>query len=185
MSSRFDRPFLACGLTVFLLVWGAAPALANDRTADTPPAKRVVDLTIATNDVFVPTATVPERAFEGQTTQTVLTLPRTGKARGGLSGPALRRGLIVSFGALQALDAHSTIKALDAGGREANPLLSGIASNRGTLLAVKAGTAVATAYFVERLSKNHPKRAVVLMAVLNSAYVAVVAHNYRVARAGR
>ena len=53
------------------------------------------------------------------------------------------------------------------------------------LYAVKAGTSAATAYLAERISKKHPKRAVVLMAVLNSAYVAIVAHNYRVASAGR
>ena len=77
------------------------------------------------------------------------------------------------------------LKALKAGGRETNPAMGAIASNPTALYAVKAGTSAATAYFAERISKKHPKRAVVLMAVLNSAYVAIVAHNYRVANAGR
>ena len=50
-------------------------------------------------------------------------------------------------------------------------------------LAVKAGTAVATTFFVEKLAKNHPRNATIIMAVLNTAYAGVVAHNYRVARA--
>lgn len=139
-------------------------------------------MTLAGN-VFVPATLLPTFASEGQTPQTLLKMPRADS--GGFKAPALRRGLIVSFSALQALDAHSTLKALKAGGREANPAMAGIASNRGTLLAVKAGTAAATAYFAERLSRNHPKRAVVLMAVLNAAYAGIVAHNYRVARGAR
>jgi len=95
----------------------------------------------------------------------------------------LRRGLIVSFAALQVMDAMSTRKALDGGAIEANPLMSGLAKNSAALYAVKAGTAAATAFFAERLSRKHPRRATILMAVLNTAYVAVVAHNYRVARA--
>lgn len=95
----------------------------------------------------------------------------------------LRRGLIVSFAALQVIDAMSTRKALDGGATEANPVMSGIAKNSAALYAVKAGTAAATAFFAERLARKHPRRATILMAVLNTAYVAVVAHNYRVARA--
>jgi hypothetical protein len=95
----------------------------------------------------------------------------------------LRRGLIVSFAALQVMDAMSTRKALDGGATEANPMMSGIAKNSTALYALKAGTAAATAFFAERLARKHPRRATILMAVLNTAYVAVVAHNYRVARA--
>jgi hypothetical protein len=61
--------------------------------------------------------------------------------------------------------------------------MAGLAGNTAALFAVKAGTAAVTTFFAERLAKNHPRRATVLMAVLNSAYVAIVAHNYRVARA--
>ena len=188
MSSR-DRRFRGYALTAFLLVWGAAPALASERLTDKPASKPAtekpaLDMTLASNVVFVPTATVSADAFETQSPKPLVTMPPSVKT--GTSGDTvLRRSLIVSFGALQALDAHSTLKALKNGGVEANPVMSGIASNGGALLAVKMGTAAATAYFAERLAKNHPKRAVVLMAVLNSAYVAVVAHNYRVARGQR
>lgn len=183
MSSSTRRLFSVCALVGALLVGKPSLAAAADRTDDPPVAKPAVDMTLASNALFVPGATSPLFTTDGQTLRTVLTMPRSDN--GGFAAPALRRGLIVSFGALQALDALSTMKALKAGGREANPAMAGIVSNRATLFAVKAGTAAATAYFAERLSRNHPKRALVLMAVLNSAYVAVVAHNYRVARGAR
>ena len=181
MSSSSRRRFHASVVAGVMLFGTASPVLASDRSDD-PPAAKPVEMMIASSALFAPAPPAPIFTVEEQAPQSVLTLPRTDS---GLAGPALRRSLIVSFGALQILDAHSTIKALNAGGREANPAMAGIASNRATLVAVKAGTAVATAYFAERLSKNHPKRALVLMAVLNSAYAAIVAHNYRVARTSR
>lgn len=99
--------------------------------------------------------------------------------------PQLKRGaalstLYVSYAALQALDAASTFRALDNGAVEANPLLKGVASNRGAMLAVKAGTTAATLYLTERLWKKNRTAAIALMVCANSAYAAIVAHNYRV-----
>ena len=184
MLSTPARHVRAFASTAFLLVWGAASALAADRTEQWPAVKPEVTVTLAAADVFVPSAASTKIVFDGQAPRTVFTMPRT-RERRGLDSPVLRRSLIVSFGALQALDAHSTMKALKGGARETNPAMGAIASNRTALLAVKAGTAAATAYFAERLSRKNPKRAIVLMAVLNSAYVAIVAHNYRVAGRGR
>jgi hypothetical protein len=163
-------------MTAALIVWGVAPAAATDRGTD---AEGTMDFTAATMGAFVPVATTPPLMAEAQP-QMILKAPRT--STDDFSSPALRRGLMVSFAALQVLDAHSTLKALKSGGREANPAMTAIASNGAALFAVKAGSAAVTTYFAEKLSKKHPKRAVVLMAVLNTAYVAVVAHNYRVAR---
>ena len=36
--------------------------------------------------------------------------------------------------------------------------------------------------FAERLARKHPRAATIMMAVLNTTYAAIVAHNYRVAR---
>lgn len=101
--------------------------------------------------------------------------------------PALRRPrslvpLYLSYGALQVLDVASTRRALDAGATEANPLLRGVAGNTGATLAVKAGTTAATVFLVERLWRRNRPAAIVLMAALNGAYAAVVAHNYRQVR---
>ncbi len=90
-----------------------------------------------------------------------------------------------SFAALQVMDAISTNKALAAGGVEANPAMSGVVKNKNAFMAVKVGAAVATAFFAEKLAKNHPRKATILMAVLNVAYAGIVVHNYRVARSSR
>jgi hypothetical protein len=182
MSSSIRRRFLACALAGVMFAGSTSSAFAADRKDDPRAQKSAVDFTLASNELFVPGVTAPVLAVEPPPAQGLLTAPRS---QSSFAGPALRRSLIVSFSALQLLDAHSTTKALQSGGREANPAMAGIASNRTVLFAVKAGTAAATAYLAERLSKNHPKKAIVLMAVLNGTYAAIVAHNYRVARAGR
>jgi hypothetical protein len=87
--------------------------------------------------------------------------------------------LYASFGALQALDAATTFRALDRGATEANPALAGFASNRGAMVAVKAASFASTVYLTERLWKKNRVAAVITMVCVNSAYAAIVAHNYR------
>lgn len=98
---------------------------------------------------------------------------------------SLRRSMYVSFAALQVMDVVSTRKALSNGATEANPAMAGLAGNSAAFVAVKAGTAAATTFFAERLARKHPRRATILMAVLNTAYAAIVVHNYRVAGSNR
>jgi hypothetical protein len=88
--------------------------------------------------------------------------------------------LYASFAALQALDAHSTLRALDAGATEANPLMGGLTRTPAALLAVKAGMAASTIYLVEKVRIKSRGAAIALMAALNSLYATIVAHNYRV-----
>jgi hypothetical protein len=182
MFSSTRRHISACVLSGVVLA-GASPVFAAERADDPPVFKSTFELALAETARFVPAVNAPLFNETSQIPQTGFSVPRTDER--GFAAPTLRRSLIVSFAALQVLDAHSTLRALKSGGHEANPAMSGIASRPGALFAVKAGTAAATAYFAERLSKNHPKRAIVLMAILNSAYAAIVAHNYRVARNGR
>jgi hypothetical protein len=96
--------------------------------------------------------------------------------------PRALGGLYVSFAALQALDAHSTITAVRAGHREANPLIQPFANRPGVLIAAKAATAAGTIALAERLWRKHRVAAVLLMVAANAGYAAVVAHNYRQAR---
>lgn len=103
------------------------------------------------------------------------------------AGPIARRPsalvpLYVSYVGLQALDAVTTLRALEAGASEQNPLVGGVAGHPGALLALKAGVAVGTIYLSERLWRKNPAAAVVLMAALNGAYLAIVANNHRVQR---
>jgi len=100
-----------------------------------------------------------------------------------LGSTELRLGMYASFVTLQALDGISTLKALGAGGREANPVMSGVAGSTAGMFAVKAGTAAATVFLAERLAKHNKVASFVMMAALNTGYAAIVAHNYRVAAA--
>jgi hypothetical protein len=96
--------------------------------------------------------------------------------------PAILPALYVSMAALQALDAHSTMAALGRGGREANPVMRGVAGNRGAMLAVKAGVAGSTILLAEKMWKRNRVAAIAMMAIVNAIDAAVVAHNYRVVR---
>lgn len=100
--------------------------------------------------------------------------------------PSLLPALYIGQIALQALDAHSTFTALDRGGVEANPLMKGVAGNRGAMLAVKAGAAAGTIWAAEHLwRRGNRAGAIALMVVANGVTAAVVAHNYKVASALR
>jgi hypothetical protein len=97
--------------------------------------------------------------------------------------PSVLVPMYVSFAALQGLDYSSTTRALRSGaGREANPLMRPIVGNRPAFIAVKAATGVVTIWAGEKLWKKNRAAAVVLMAVMNGAVGAVVAHNLSVAR---
>jgi len=93
--------------------------------------------------------------------------------------PAPLVPLYVSFAALQALDVHSTLTALDAGGREANPMIRNTLGNPAGLFLLKAGTAAGVVLITERLWRRNRTAAVVMMIALNSAYATMAANNYR------
>jgi hypothetical protein len=99
------------------------------------------------------------------------------------SAPSSPRGVLVplyaSFASLQMLDAHSTLRAIRAGGVEQNPLLRGLADKPAALVAIKAGVAVSTIAVADKVRGRSRVGAIALMAALNSAYAVVVAHNYR------
>ena len=86
--------------------------------------------------------------------------------------------LYVTFGVLQALDVHSTLRAVEAGAVEQNPILRGAVNNPAALIAVKAGVGAATVLIADKLRTRNRVAAFVVMAAVNSAYATVVAHNY-------
>src|SRR5262245_38415040 len=69
--------------------------------------------------------------------------------------PALLLPLYVSFGALQALDAHSTLRATAYGAREANPIIGALLDKPNAFVAAKIGVAVGTVIVTERLWKQN------------------------------
>jgi hypothetical protein len=86
-----------------------------------------------------------------------------------------------AFATLQALDYHSTTRAIARGvGREANPIARSIVKNRPAFLTAKAAATVGMVYAAEKMWKAHPVRAIVFIGAANAAMAAVVAHNYSV-----
>jgi hypothetical protein len=90
--------------------------------------------------------------------------------------PALYGGLIV----LQGLDVHSTLRAIDAGHYEQNPLMRWTVSHPAAFISMKAASSAVTIYVAEKIRKRHPKGAMLFMAAVNSAYALIVVHNYSV-----
>jgi hypothetical protein len=85
----------------------------------------------------------------------------------------------------QALDAHSTLRAIGNGAREGNPALSSLAEHRTSFLLLKAGAAVGTIYLGRSIDRHHRVMAIVSLVAVNSAYAMIAQHNYRIARAVR
>jgi len=96
--------------------------------------------------------------------------------------PSLLVPLYVAFGGLQVLDAHSTLNAVALGGRETNPLVRQALGNTAGMIAMKSGAAVGVVLLTERLWPRNRVAAVLTMIAINSAYVTIAAHNYRIAR---
>jgi hypothetical protein len=94
--------------------------------------------------------------------------------------PAALTALYGTYATIQALDVVSTHRAIANGAQERNPLMRG--GSVGTMIAVKAATGAATIFFAERMWKKNRVGAVIVMAALNGASAAIVAHNQRNAR---
>lgn len=90
--------------------------------------------------------------------------------------------LYVSFSTLQVLDTHSTWRALDRGGVEANPIMRGIVRNRIGLLGLKAAGTAGIIYATEQMWKRNKPASIIFMIAANSAMGWVVQNNYRAVR---
>jgi hypothetical protein len=93
--------------------------------------------------------------------------------------PAPLIPLYISFAALQVADARSSYSASRQGLVETNPLMGPIVNSPGRLVAMKAATTAGTILATEFLWRQHPRAAVIVMAVITSSYSVIVAHNYR------
>ena len=87
--------------------------------------------------------------------------------------------LYASFVALQAIDAHSTWRALEHGAVEANPIMKSVAESKAPFLAAKAIGTAATIAISERLRKKNRVAAVMVMVSANVGMTWVAQHNYR------
>jgi hypothetical protein len=96
--------------------------------------------------------------------------------------PSILPPLYAAFALLQTLDAHSTLRAVEAGHAERNPLVAPFTRAPAAMIAVKATTTAGTIYITERLRRRHRTAAIVFMVGVNAAYAAIVARNYERAR---
>ena len=127
----------------------------------------------------------PEAAEQASAASTMASPPAV-NAPEAVHRPALLVPLYMSFATLQALDIHSTLRAPQFGGREANPVLQGVVGSPGGFIAAKAGIAAGMIYVTEKLWKRNRAAAIITMLALNSTYSVVVGHNYAVeSRAAR
>ena len=90
--------------------------------------------------------------------------------------------LYAGFAALQLLDAHSTVRAINHGGVERNPIMRSLAGKPALLLTTKAAVTFSTIVAGENLRRRSRLGSIVMMAAVNSAYAAIVINNYRSAR---
>src|SRR5262245_2150133 len=82
--------------------------------------------------------------------------PALVQAAGGFDAPRPTRPdalmpLYLTYATLQVLDVHSTIRALDRGAVEANPLMKNLTESPASLVAVKAASAAGVLYTTEKL----------------------------------
>ena len=117
--------------------------------------------------------TAPAQSIVPSPTPSILPKPRTEK---GLIP------LFASYAVLQALDIDSTRRALNAGATEQNPLMRPIVSSTPAMIAFKAAATAGTLVIANRLAKQNRVAGYLLMFALNSAYIYVVANNYKIAR---
>ena len=87
--------------------------------------------------------------------------------------PALYAGQIV----LQGYDAYSTLAALNAGAREANPVMKGLVKNPAVFVALKGGVATMSILAAERLWKQDRRVAAIMSMVISNSVMAMVAAN--------
>ncbi len=89
----------------------------------------------------------------------------------------LRLGLFGTFAVLQALDTATTLRAVDAGSRELNPLMAGLADRPVAFVATKAAFTTTSLLLMHSVSKQHPKAAIWTAVLLNAAYGFIVVNN--------
>ena len=168
--------------TLFVAV--AMPMLAVPASAQGASARPYASLfivrdadTIAAPEAWAPPllpalmadAQAPAPAGPGQSVVPANDLPRGVQM-------ALYGGLI----ALQGLDVHSTLRAIDAGHHERNPVMRWSVEHPAALISMKAAATAATIYVAEKIRKRYPRRAMLFMAAVNSAYAFIVVRNYNV-----
>ncbi len=95
--------------------------------------------------------------------------------------PALLPALYGMSGFLQGYDAYSTLKVLEHGGVEANPVMKGITRSPAAFIGLKVGVTAMSIVAAEKMWKNHNRvGAIATMIISNGLMAAVAANNAKV-----
>lgn len=157
-------------LVIAAFVSVIVPSVAQAQTAP-------VTISSAVENAFAQPARAAEEQFPNQ-----LVLPRPSmKATSELAGRSMMTSLYATTAAMQMMDVHSTIKALNVGAIESNPLMGGLVKNRAAFLTTKAAMAAVTIYAAHKMAKNNKLGAALTLVAINSAYAMIVKNNYKIA----
>ena len=96
-----------------------------------------------------------------------------------LARPKVLPALYASYAVLQAYDVYSTKQGLARGGREANPLMTGVVGSTSAFIAMKAVVGAGTVVAAERLWKTNKPAAIAVMVAANGVAAIVAARNAR------
>jgi hypothetical protein len=92
--------------------------------------------------------------------------------------PTALTSMYVGLAGLQAFDVYSTMSALKAGAREANPVMSGVVGHPAAFVALKAGMTTMSIVAAEKMWRQGKRaQAIAVMAVSNGFMTFVAAHN--------
>jgi hypothetical protein len=166
-----SRTIVAAGL---LLAVAAAPAFAQD----VPNRSALAALALSSAAVAPTTSETTAAATTDEQQVPALSRPRFGSR----TGSAVMFSLYATTATMQALDVHSTIRAIDRGAVEANPLMGGLVNNRPAFIATKAAVAAGTIFAAREVAKKNKVAAAITLIAINSAYAYVAHHNYKLAR---
>ena len=153
--------------TSLMMISFAIPAFAADATSDQTSPATTISMSMASVAAALPMTPVAAPAAS------------IGKIDwAGIRRPAVLPALYAGSALLQGYDAYSTMSALKAGGREANPLMKTVVSNPFLFIGVKAAITTTSIMTAERMWRNHNRLgAVAVMVISNGVMAAVAAHN--------
>jgi hypothetical protein len=167
------RTILATGLSLFLF---AVPTFAADAATDVTSDKTAAIAAESTGSQ--PTLSAAIAAEAASTPLAASAAPAIQSDWRPARRPAALPAMYVGSSLLQAFDAYSTLKALNMGGHEANPVMKGAASNPLALIGIKATVTAASIIAAEQMWKNHNRVGAIATMMVSNGFMAWVAmHN--------
>lgn len=183
-TRRSRRSPVSCVLVVTTLAWLSAASLASaDGLPDRSTTPQAASPCAPAAEVVCPAATcvLTEQADDGSQAASVPAHVVPSVVGSTTRRPHALIPVFASYAVVQALDVHSTLRALNAGAVEQNPFMTPLVRHPVAFVGLKAAITAGTIFAADRLSRHHRLAAYCLMFAMNSAYAVVVAHNYRIA----